>query len=163
MARKAVFIALILVLALSGQALAQKKTDKAPTSLASQPSAAAAGPGTIKDFGNRWNAMGDKERTAFLEGMVSGFRIVCLNVVMAGQSAPPSAQEAEKKFKECVLPMFPYAIREVKEAMNSLYQDKANNVVPFDMMYGMALLKVKGDPALDDSLVSLRKNLAGSK
>lgn len=162
MARKALLIALVLVLSLAGQAFAQKK-DKTPVGLSSSPSAAASGPQTVRDFGTRWTAMPDRERSVFLEGMVSAFRILCLNAVMAGQTTPPSAQEAEKKFKECVINWFPYQIRDVSQAMTELYQDKANNNIPFDTMYGMSLLKIKGDPALDENLSKLRKDLSNRK
>jgi hypothetical protein len=159
MARKALLIALALILAFASSALAQKK---APAPLASSPSAAAKGPAEVTNFGQRWSAMTDKERESFLEGMAFAFRIYCLNAVMAGDNKPQNAQEADKRFKECFLAQFPYQPALVKEAMTSLYQDKANNNIPFDMMYGMALLKVKGDP-IDENLAKLRQELKRGK
>ena len=54
---------------------------------------------------------------------------------------------------------FPYKPGAIKEAMTSLYQDKANNIIPYDLMFGMALLKVKGDP-FEDNLARLRQDLS---
>jgi hypothetical protein len=159
MARKALLIALALMLALAVPALAQKKTgDKSPTPLASSPADAAKGHGEVTNFGQRWTAMTDKERNSFLEGVVSAFRIVCLNVAMGGPDTSKNPKDMQKNFMDCFLAQFPYQSYMVKEAMTSLYQDKANNIIPFDIMYGMALLKVKGDP-VEDNLVKLRQDL----
>lgn len=160
MARKALLIALALILAFAVPALAQKKSaDKAPAPLAASPSAAAKPGPSVTNFGQRWNAMTDHEHEVFLEGIATAFRILCMNVVMSGETAPKNPQEADKRFKECFLAQFPYQTALVKEAMNSLYQDKANSIIPYDLMYGMALLKVKGDP-IEDNLAKLRQDLS---
>jgi len=160
MARKALLIALALILALAVPALAQKKTgDKSPTPLASSPSAAAKGNGEVTNFGQRWTAMTDKERIFFVEGIATAFRILCLNVAFGGPDSSKNPQDAQKSFMDCFLAQFPYQPYMVKDAMTGLYQDKANNIIPFDLMYGMALLKVKGDP-IEDNLAKLRQDLS---
>jgi hypothetical protein len=63
---------------------------------------------------------------------------------------------------ECFAGIFPYKLGDIKSAMTSLYQDKNNNIIPYDIMYGMSLLKVKGDP-YEDNLVRLRQDLAKRK
>lgn len=162
MARKALLIALALTLALAGAAHAQKGADKKPTSLSSAPSAAAAGPATVTNFGQRWTAMSDKERDTFLEGMTTALRLVCTNAVLGQETKPVDMQAANKSFMECFAGVFPYKPGDIKSAMTSLYQDKNNNIIPYDIMYGMALLKVKGDP-YEDNLARLRQDLAKRK
>ena len=160
MARKALLITLALILALAVPALAQKKTgDKSATPLSSSPSVAAKGHGEVTNFGQRWSAMSDKEREFFLEGIATAFRIMCLNVAFSGvDSSKANPQDVQKSFMDCFLAQFPYKPGVVKEAMTSLYLDKANNIIPYDLMFGMALLKVKGDP-FEDNLVKLRQDL----
>lgn len=156
MARKALLTVIALLVAFSVPAYAQKKSaDKQPTAMSQ-----AAGGTTISNFGQRWTGMGEKERESFLEGMASAFRIMCLNAVMGGLDATAqNAQEADKKFKECMVAFFPYQMHLVRQAMTELYQDKANNNVPFDVCFGVALLKIKGDP-YEENLAKLRQDLA---
>lgn len=163
MARKACLIAMILVLGLAVPALAQKKAagDKTPTPLSGSPASTASHASqSFSNFGQTWTGMSEKERNYFIEGMVASFRIICLNAVVAsGQGAPGSQQDADKKFRECMGAWFPYRPSEVRDSMTALYQEKANNVVPFDTMFGMALLKIKGDP-YEENLAKLRQDLA---
>uniref|UniRef100_A0A7C4AH86 Uncharacterized protein n=1 Tax=Fundidesulfovibrio putealis TaxID=270496 RepID=A0A7C4AH86_9BACT len=156
MARKALLTVIALLVAFSVPAYAQKKSgDKQPTPMSQAASAA-----SVSNFGQRWAAMGEKERDGFLEGMVTAFRIMCLNAVMGGLDAKSqNAQEADKKFKECMVGFFPYQMHLVRQAMTELYQDKANNAVPFDVCFGVALLKIKGDP-YEENLAKLRQDLA---
>ena len=156
MARKALLISLALILALAVPALAQKKPGaKTPTPLGGSPSSTAAqAHQKFSGFGQRWTTMSDKEHDSFLLGVVTAFRIYCMEAVASDKSQNP--QDVSKRFLECFASNFPYQPSVVKEAMNSLYQDKANNNISFDYMFGIALLKVKGDP-IDDNLVKLRQ------
>jgi len=152
MARKALLIALALTLALAAPAMAQKKSEpKTPVPVGQQAS--------VSNFGQRWSAMTDKERDHFLEGMIYAIRMVCTNAVFGSEQKQMNMQEAGKQFAECIKAQFPYKPGDVKTAMTTLYQDKANNIVPFDLMYGMALLKIKGDP-YEENLSKLRKDLS---
>lgn len=155
MARKALLIALALTLAFAAPAVAQqKKSDpKAPVPLSGQQQA------TVSNFGQRWTAMTDKERDTFLEGMATALRMVCTTAVFTAEPKPKDMTEANKRFIECFSAQFPYKPGDIKGAMNSLYQDKANNIVPYDIMFGMALLKLKGDP-YEENLAKLRQDLA---
>ncbi|WP_243313900.1 hypothetical protein [Fundidesulfovibrio agrisoli] len=161
MARKALLTALALILALAVPAFAQQKggDKKAAASGASSSAASAAPRATVSNFGQRWNGMTDKERELYLEGMAFAFRTVCMSAVMTLDSAKTSPQEADKTFRECFSSWFPYRPYEVKQAMTAIYQDKANNIIPFDIAYGQALLKVKGD-SIEDNLTKLRQDLA---
>jgi hypothetical protein len=153
MARKALLVVLALALFTATPALAQNKpASKKATSLDASASASAA-PG-FAGFGQRWNSMSDKEHDSFLNGMLTAFRNFCLDVTAGDSSKDP--QEVNKNFMTCFATHFPYQPAVVKQALNELYKDKANNIIPFDYMYGMALLKVKGDP-IDDKLVKLRQ------
>lgn len=152
MARKALLFSLALILALAAPAWAQKKSDpKAPVAVGGQQS-------TVSNFGQRWTAMTDKERDMFLEGMATALRMVCTTAVFTAEPKPKDMNEANKRFMECFSAQFPYKPWDIKNAMNALYQDKANNIVPYDIMYGMALLKVKGDP-YEENLAKLRQDL----
>ncbi|WP_243438904.1 hypothetical protein [Fundidesulfovibrio soli] len=162
MARKALLTALALILALAVPAFAQQKAgDKKPAAsgAASGAAASAAPRATVSNFGQRWNGMTDKERELYLEGMAFAFRTVCMSAVMTLDSSKTSPQEADKAFRECFSGWFPYRPYDVKQAMNAIYQDKANNIIPFDIAYGQALLKVKGDP-IEENLNKLRQDLA---
>ncbi len=152
MARKALLIVLALTLTLAVPAFAQKKSEpKAPVPVGHQAS--------VSNFGQRWNSMTDKERDHFLQGMIYAIRLVCTNAVFSSANKPANMQEAGKQFAECFKAQFPYSPGDVKVAMTALYQDKANDIVPFDLMYGMALLKIKGDP-YEQNLTKLRQDLA---
>jgi len=156
MARKVWLMVLALTLLMAVPALAQKPGNKAPTPLEGAPSATAASAHRqFSGFGQYWNAMSDKEHDAFMRGVVTAFRIYCMEAVASDKSQSP--QDTNKHFMECFASNFPYQPGLVKEAMNSLYQDKANNIIPFDYMFGLALLKVKGDP-IDDRLARLRQD-----
>lgn len=145
MARKATLFALTLILALALPALAQKK-DKTPAPLDGAPSAKAAGANLkVTDFGARWSAMTDMERNHFIEGMVTSIRFICTNTVYGVEPKQMDMKEADKRVLECIAANFPYKPSEVKAAMTSLYQDKTNNNIPYDTMYGFALFKVKGE------------------
>lgn len=158
MARKAVLTALALILALAVPAFAQQKGAEKKSATSAAASSAAAH-NSVTNFGQRWTAMADKEREAFLEGMAFAFRTACMSAVMSLDSTKTNPQEADKTFRECFSGWFPYRPYDVKQAMTTIYQDKANNIIPFDIAYGQALLKVKGDP-IEDNLAKLRQDLA---
>lgn len=156
MARKAALFALTLILALALPALAQKK-DKAPQPLAGAPSAKAAGANLkVTDFGVRWSSMTDQERNHFIEGMVTSIRFICTNSVYGAEPKQMDMKDADKHVLECIAANFPYKPSDVKAAMTALYQDKANNNVPYDTMYGFALFKVKGE-SYEENLAKVRQ------
>ena len=156
MARKALLTALALILALAVPAFAQQKGGDKKAAASS--AASTAPKSAVTNFGQRWTGMSDKERDLFLEGMVSAFRIICVNQLYTLDASKTSPQEADKAFRECFSVLFPYRPYDVKQAMTAIYQDKANNIIPFDIAYGQALLKVKGDP-IEDNLTKLRQDL----
>lgn len=152
MAKKALILTVALLCAFAVPAMAQQKkasADKKPVPVA------ASGQSEVSDFGARWQGMSDKEREGFMRGMATAFRVVCMNVA-AGDGKNKDAADLNKRFMECFVSVMPYPINAVKAAMTSLYQDKANNHVPYDMLYGAALLKA-GDKPYEESLIQLRK------
>ncbi|GFK93523.1 hypothetical protein NNJEOMEG_01357 [Fundidesulfovibrio magnetotacticus] len=158
MARKAALTALtlILALALAVPALAQKK-DKTPAPLDGAPSAKAAGANLkVTDFGARWTAMTDRERNHFIEGMVTSIRFLCTNTIYGADPKQMDMKDAEKRVVECIASNFPYMPHDIKAAMTAIYQDKANNSLPYDIVYGFALFKVKGD-SYEENLAKVRQ------
>ena len=152
MAKKALILTVALLCAFAVPAMAQQKKssgDKKPVPVAGAAHA------DVSDFGARWQGMSDKEREGFIMGMATAFRVMCMNVA-AGDGSNKDPLEFTKRVRECFISVMPYQPSRIKEAMTSLYQDKANNHVPFDMLYSVALLKA-GDKPYDESLVQLRK------
>lgn len=165
MARKALLIALILSLA-AAPALAAEKKAKAQGLESSPSSSAAQAVHQFTGFGQRWTSMSDKEHDSFLLGMLTSFRIYCMEAVESDKTQSMAPQDVNKRFLGCIASNFPYAPVQVKQAMDDLYRDKTNNTIPFDYMYGIALLKVKGEP-VEENLAKLRQDsaklLKGSK
>ena len=163
MARKALFIILILSLmaapALAKQTVSASK-DKTPVSVGKEKAPAPTRqPRVFANFGDRWNAMSDKERDSFLEGYYMAFHLVCTNVAMAsaGQNnQAPNQQEREKQLTNCMVANLPFAPSSTKAVLTELYQDSANNHMPFDQMIGIAFEKMAGHP-YEENLAKLRQ------
>lgn len=154
MAKKILLAALLVAVALASPAWAKK--DKSPTPLSSSSSEAPAK--GVHDFGARWMGMSVGEKAAFVEGIATGFRVVCLNATMAADAKPKDNKEVSQRFVECMVSLFPYKTSEVVDAMTALYQDKSNNILSWDLVYGISLVKIKGDP-YEDNLKQLRQNV----
>lgn len=154
MAKKALMIVLVMIFAWSAQAQAQKPEKKSEK----KPAAALSAPREMMDMGGHWTSMSDESKTTFLEGMLTAYRTVCMNSVTSLDSKTADVQDVNKRFMECLAALFPYQPSQVKETMTSLYQDKDNAKIPFDDIYYLALLKIKGDP-IDDKLKSLRQKM----
>ncbi|GAB6039156.1 hypothetical protein JCM15519_37150 [Fundidesulfovibrio butyratiphilus] len=154
MAKKILLAALLVAVAFASPAWSKKEKTPTPLSSSSESSA----PQSISNFGTRWLDMSAKERMAFIEGMASAFRVICQNVIFQGDNKPKNAQEAQQRFRDCMLPMMPYRPTEIVDAMTALYQDKANNILSWDLVYGIALVKIKGDP-YEDNLAKLRQDV----
>lgn len=153
MAKKALILTVALLCAFAVPAMAQTKKpsgDKKPTPVAAAPAHM-----EVSDFGTRWQAMSDKERHDFLFGMATAFRVACMNAAV-GDGTNKDPAEYNKNVMGCIVSVMPYQINPIKDAMTSLYQDKANNHVSFDVIYGMALLKIAGKP-YDEMLAQQRK------
>jgi hypothetical protein len=164
MARKALFIVLIVSLmavpALAKQSVSPSK-EKTHAS-ASKEKAPAGQTGRIAvDFGARWNSMSDKERKSFLDGFYFGIYQMCTNAAFApdAQNQAPAQQESEKRLRSCMAANVPFTdLAAVQGAMTDLYQDSANNHIPFNLMMGFAFEKIAGKP-YDDDLAKLRQNV----
>ena len=152
MAKKALILTLALLCAFAVPAMAQQKkaSGEKKSSIATAPAHM-----EINDFGSRWSGMSDKERHGFLLGMATAFRVVCMNVA-AGDGTNKDPADYNKNVMMCISNVMPYQIAPIIEAMTSLYQDKTNNRISFDAIYGVALLKMAGKP-FDESLAQQRK------
>jgi len=160
MARKALFIVLILSL-LAVPALAKSKPAGKAGATATATAPAGQTSRTFIDFGTRWTSMTDKERSSFLDGYYMAFHLLCTNAVLgnAGQdNQKPNTQEIQKQFAGCMAANLPFDPATVKAAMTELYQDTANNHIPYDQMIGFAFEKVAGKP-YDDDLAKLRQDV----
>jgi hypothetical protein len=151
MARNALLMVLALTLLSAAPALAQTKPgEKKATSLDATPSATAAKANRqFANFGQAWTAMPDNERHDFLLGFVTSIRIVCASFASEGEGKQ-HPQDMPKLVNGCISTNFPAQIMDVKEAMTALYQDKANNHIPYGDMLRFAMMKVTGKPYEDD-------------
>jgi len=160
MARKALFIVLILSL-MAVPALAKTKSSGQAGATATATAPAGQNNRIFADFGTRWNSMSDKERDAFMEGYISALRLLCTNSVMTAAkqtNKTPDQQEIAKQFNTCMTANFPFPPSSVKEAMSALYQESANNHIPFDVMIGFAFEKA-GNKPYEDDLAKLRQDI----
>jgi hypothetical protein len=158
MARKALLIVSALILFCAAQALAQQRPGKAAAPLDNPPSSAAAhAQRRFSDFGHSWSAMPSTERLAFMEGYLVSLRLVCSQAAY-DPSAKQNSQAYAKRVNDCLSGNFPAAPSAVLAAMNELYQQEANNHIPYGYMLQFALLKVSGKP-YEDALAEGRKEL----
>jgi len=155
MARKALFIVLILSL-MAVPALAKQTVS---ASKAKAPAAAGQTSRIFSDFGGRWNSMSDKERQSFMEGYYSAIQLICTNAALGDSAqANQGPDQQNKQFLACMGTYAPFELAPTKAAMTELYQDSANNHIPFSQMIGFAFAKVAGK--LDEgNLAQLRQNV----
>lgn len=136
MSKKALLLAVLFVfVTLSGPALA----------------AQSAGTGT---FAHAWTNYNDKERRAFLFGLATAVRMMCTDIATAPKDATP--QTIEKNFRDCFNSYAGIEPDQVIAAMNALYADSKNAMIPLDGMYKIALMKLHGDK-IDEVLAQSRK------
>lgn len=113
--------------------------------------AAAADSGT---FAHAWNKYSPQEHHAFFIGLATAVRIMCTDFSAAQKGA--DAQTIEKNFRDCFNSYAGIDPEKVISAMNALYADPKNALIPLDGMYKIALMKVRGDK-VDEVLVQSRK------
>lgn len=119
--------------------------------------AQSAAPGT---FAHAWSNYTDKERQAFLFGLATAVRMMCTDI-MTGQKGA-TAQTIETNFRDCFNSYAGIEPAQVISAMNGLYADPKNAMIPLDGMYKIALMKLRGDK-IDEVLVQSRKYGEGLK
>ncbi len=115
------------------------------------PALAASGSNT---FAHAWNAYSQQEKKSFLFGLATAVRIVCTDVSSVKKNTPP--QEIEKHFRDCFNAYAGVDPNQVIAAMNDLYADSKNAMIPIDGAYKIALMQVRGDK-VDQIIIQSRK------
>ncbi len=143
MSKKALLLAVLFVLVIfRGPALA---------------AAPAAGTGT---FAHAWTSYTEKEKHAFLFGLATAARAICSDLSSFQKDAKP--QDVENRFRDCFNTYAGMDPDRVVAAMNALYADSKNAMIPIDGAYRIALMQVRGDK-VDEIIVQSRKYGEGLK
>jgi hypothetical protein len=119
--------------------------------------AAAAGSGT---FAHAWNNYSEKEKRSFLFGLATAARAICTDLTSLQKDTKP--QDMETTFRNCFNNYAGMEPDRVIAAMNALYADSKNAMIPIDGAYRISLMQVRGDK-VDDIIIQSRKYGEGLK
>ena len=133
---------------------------KTPTPVQAQPQALAAGGGSAT-FAHSWSVYADKEKRSFLFGLATAVRLMCTDLSTRQKDAKGGAG-VEQTFRDCFNAYAGMDPDAVVSAMNALYADPKNAMIPIDGAYMISLMKVRGDK-VDDIIVQARKYGEGLK
>ncbi|QLA17450.1 hypothetical protein [Desulfolutivibrio sulfoxidireducens] len=112
-------------------------------------------------FAQAWSGQSDKEKESFIRGVVSGVRILCMDITVGlGKAADP--ENVNKQFRECFNAYVVDNPAKMIATMNELYADKKNAFIPFDGIYKIAGLKMNGQN-VDKLLEQSRQYAEGLK
>lgn len=152
MSKKALVLAALLV-CVAFRAPAYPGSKTAPAAAAASPVAAApsAAGGT---FAHAWTSYTEKEKRSFLFGLATAVRIMCTDISTMQKDAKGPAMEAN--FRECFNSYAGMEPDRLVAAMNALYADSKNAMIPLDGAYKISLMQVRGDK-VDDIIVQSRK------
>lgn len=148
MSKKALLFAALFVLVVS-------RVPAFPAS--SAPAAASSGSAT---FAHAWTSNTEKEKRAFLFGLATAVRVLCTDISTMQKDAKP--QDIENNFRGCFNSYAGMEPDKVIDAMNALYADPKNAMIPIDGAYKISLMKIRGDK-VDDVIVQSRKYGEGLK
>lgn len=150
------FAALFVCVVFRVPALAASRAPAAAAPAASAP-AVSAGSAT---FAHAWTSNTEKEKRAFLFGLATAVRIMCTDLSSMQKDAKP--QDIEANFRGCFNSYAGVEPDKIIEAMNALYADSKNAMIPIDGAYKISLMKIRGDK-VDDIIVQSRKYGEGLK
>ena len=151
MSKKAlVLTALLVCVVLCLPAYAGPKTAPAAPAAAAA-SSVGSGSGT---FAHAWTSYSEKEKRSFLFGLATAVRIMCTDISSMQKDAKGPAIEAN--FRECFNSYAGMEPERLIAAMNALYADSKNAMIPLDGAYKISLMQVRGDK-VDDIIVQSRK------
>lgn len=151
MSKKALVLAALLVcVVMCLPAYAGPKTAPAAPAVAAAPSGGS-GSGT---FAHAWTSYTDKEKRSFLFGLATAVRIMCTDISSMQKDAKGPAIEAN--FRECFNSYAGMEPERLVAAMNALYADSKNAMIPLDGAYKISLMQVRGDK-VDDIIIQSRK------
>lgn len=111
-------------------------------------------------FAHAWNNYSEKEKRSFLFGLATAARAICTDLTSLQKNLKP--QEMETSFRGCFNNYAGMEPDRVIAAMNALYADSKNAMIPIDGAYRIALMQVRGDK-VDDIIVQSRKYGEGLK
>ena len=151
MSKKAlVLTALLVCVVLCLPAYAGPKTAPAAPAAAAA-SSVGSGSGT---FAHAWTSYSEKEKRSFLFGLATAVRIMCTDISSMQKDAKGPAIEAN--FRECFNSYAGMEPERLIAAMNALYADSKNAMIPLDGAYKISLMQVRGDK-VDDIIIQSRK------
>ena len=157
MSKKALVLAALLVsMSFSVPADAASKT---PTPVQAQPQAVTSGGGA--SFAHSWTVYSDKEKRSFLFGLATAVRLMCTDL-SSRQKDAKGGPGVEQTFRDCFNAYAGMDPDAVVSAMNALYADPKNAMIPIDGAYMISLMKVRGDK-VDEIIVQARKYGEGLK
>lgn len=111
-------------------------------------------------FAHAWTSYTEKEKRSFLFGLATAVRVMCTDLSTMQKDA--KAQDIETGFRNCFNSYAGMEPDRVVEAMNALYGDAKNAMIPIDGAYKISLMKIRGDK-VDDIIVQARKYGEGLK
>lgn len=123
----------------------------AGSSVSASTAKAGSGSGT---FAHAWTSYSSKEKRSFLFGLATAVRIMCTDISSMQKNAKP--QEIETNFRGCFNSYVGVEPERAIEAMDSLYADAKNAMIPIDGAYKIAIMRIRGDK-VDDVIVQSRK------
>jgi type IV secretory pathway VirB9-like protein len=132
---------------------------RAPVLAGSSVSSSSAGAGAAT-FAHAWTNYSDKEKKSFLFGLATGVRAFCSDFTTAQKEAKP--QEVETHFRDCFNTYAGMEPDRVIAAMNALYADSKNAMIPLDGAYRIAMMQARGDK-VDEIIIQARKYGEGLK
>ncbi|EFL49920.1 conserved hypothetical protein [Solidesulfovibrio fructosivorans JJ]] len=107
-----------------------------------------------KSFAQAWNSYSSGEKKSFLFGLATAVRIMCTDASTLQKDAKP--QEIEQHFRNCFNSYVGVEPGRLIDAMNSLYADPKNAMIPIDGAYKISLMRLRGDK-VDEVIVQSRK------
>ena len=105
-------------------------------------------------FAHAWTNYSDKEKKSFMFGLATAARAFCTDI--GGMQKDNSPQNIEKVFRECFNNYAGVEPAKLIAAMDALYRDTKNAMIPLDGAYKIALMQIHGDK-VDDVIVQARK------
>lgn len=105
-------------------------------------------------FAHAWTNYSDKEKKSFMFGLATAARSFCTDI--GGMQKDKTQQNIEKVFRDCFNNYAGVEPTKLIAAMDVLYKDAKNAMIPIDGAYKIALMQVRGDK-VDDIIIQARK------
>ncbi|WP_428566172.1 MAG: hypothetical protein ACP59X_05875 [Solidesulfovibrio sp. DCME] len=116
--------------------------------------------GGAATFAHAWTSYSEKEKKSFLFGLATAARAICSDLSTFQKDAKP--QDIETHFRDCFNTYAGMEPDRIIAAMNALYADSKNAMIPIDGAYRIAMMQVRGDK-VDEIILQSRKYGEGLK